>query len=241
MNPNLTEIAYVLDRSGSMQPLQEAAIAGFNEFLRQQLDVPGDARLTLVLFDDEYLVPVAAKPLEEVPSLDAGSYVPRGSTALLDAICVTIDSLGRRLADTPEPDRPGKVVVVVFTDGLENASRQFTWKDVSGRIQHQRDTYGWEFLFLGANQDAIATASRMSVDRLFTSGMASTAEGLYAAKMAANRKVRSLRHQSMGINDPDAATPLGELVEEESRAAEHEGTKTQGKNPKPRKPSDSGE
>lgn len=229
MNPNLTEIAYILDRSGSMQPLQEAAIAGFNDFLRCQLDVPGDARLTLVLFDDEYLVPIAARPVEEVPRLNARIYIPRGSTALLDAIGETIDTLGRRLAATPEPERPGKVIVVIFTDGQENASRQYRWKDIADRIRHQRARYNWEFLFLGANQDAIATAARMDLDRHSASAMAATPDGLHAAKKAVSRKVRSLRHQSMGIDDPDIAPSMSELVIEESKITNGEGERGSGK------------
>ena len=82
MNPHLTEIAYILDRSGSMQPMQEPAVAAFNDFIKAQLDVPGDARLTLVQFDDAYEVPVAAKPIQDVPQLTAATYTPRGSTAL---------------------------------------------------------------------------------------------------------------------------------------------------------------
>lgn len=228
MNTALTEIAYILDRSGSMQPLQEAAISGFNDFLRDQLDVPGDARLTLVLFDDEYLMPVAAKPIEEVPRLDATTYVPRASTALLDAIGETIDALGKRLEATDEAERPGKVLVVIFTDGLENASRRYRWSDIAERIRHQRDKYGWEFIFLGANQDAIATAAQLNVDRLFTSGMDATPDGLYAAKMAVNRKVRSMRHHSMGINDGDFAKSVEELVNEESKPKPQTGTKRRG-------------
>lgn len=221
MNPNLTEIAYILDRSGSMQILQEAAISGFNDFLQSQLDVPGDARLTLVLFDDQYLVPVAAKPVEEVPRLNASTYVPRGSTALLDAIGETIDTLGRRLAGTPEPERPGKVIVVIFTDGMENASHCFQWRDIASRIHHQRDKYNWEFIFLAANQDAIATAAQLNVGRHSASGMDATPHGLYAATMAAHRKVRSLRHHSMGIEDSDIKLSMEELVAEEGKTMKH--------------------
>lgn len=236
MNPNLTEIAYILDRSGSMEPLREAAVAGFNDFLKHQLDVPGDARLTLVLFDDEYLVPVAAMPLEEVPQLNAQTYLPRGSTALLDAIGETIDALGRRLADTPEPDRPGKVIVIVFTDGLENASHRCTWEDIAARIRRQRDQYAWEFIFLGANQDAIATASQMNVGAVFTSGVASTAAGITGANLATGRKVSSLRRSTMGIHTADADAPMSELVTEETNAAEsreRKGKSTSTKSPKP--------
>ncbi|GHC49880.1 vWA domain-containing protein [Roseibacillus persicicus] len=163
MNKNLTEIAYILDRSGSMQPLVESAISGFNQFLADQREAPGHATLSLVLFDDEHLVPQNRVPIDNVPPLDTRTYIPRGSTALLDSIGITIDAIGRRLAKLPEEDRPGHVVIAIFTDGMENASRQFTLGDIEQKIRHQREKYGWEFLFLGANQDAIATAASMGI------------------------------------------------------------------------------
>ena len=158
MNPNHTEIAFILDRSGSMASMVEPAIAGFNSLLSEQQTLPGSARFSLVLFDDHYEVPVASMPIAEVQPLNTNTYQPRGSTALLDAIGRTIDELGARLANAPEAERPGQVLVAILTDGEENASRQFTWKDISDRIRHQTDVYQWRFLFLGANQDAIATA-----------------------------------------------------------------------------------
>jgi len=229
MNPNLTEIAYILDRSGSMQPHQEAAITGFNDFLEHQLDTPGDGRFTLVLFDDEYLVPVAARPLEEVAKLDASTYVPRGSTALLDAIGRTIDTLGKRLDATPEPERPGKVVVAIYTDGLENASERYRWMDIASRIKHQREAYKWEFMFLAANQDAIATAAQLNIGHQFASNVAATAEGLHAAHRAASRKLSSLRLHSMGTTTSDFDASLSELVAEENTKTRHGDKEDRGK------------
>ena len=136
-----TEIAYILDRSGSMGHLTEAAIASFNQFLKEQQEEPGEATFTLVLFDDEYLLHADAVPIREVVELDTASYVPRASTALLDAIGRTIDNTGKRLAAMKEQDRPGKVVVAIFTDGLENASTDYTEKDISKMIKHQQEKY----------------------------------------------------------------------------------------------------
>ena len=116
MNPLLSEIVYILDRSGSMQPMQEAAVSAFNDFLAAQLTVPGQARLTLVQFDDAYEVPVAARDLREVPQLTAATYIPRGSTALLDAIGRAIQETDRRVEAMADPDKPAKVIVAVFTD-----------------------------------------------------------------------------------------------------------------------------
>lgn len=217
MNKNLTEIAFVLDRSGSMESMKEQAITGFNHFLADQVSHPGDARLTLVLFDDEYLVPVAAKSLHEVPPLDSATYVPRNTTALLDAIGQTIDEIGQRLANTPEPERPGQVIVAILTDGLENASTRYTWADIAGRIKHQHECYHWQFLFLGANQDAIATAARMHIHQANAATLQDNAAG-YAqvAPHSLSRKIKSMRrHAATGVAEADLDKPLQTIVAEE--------------------------
>ena len=221
MNKNLTEIAYVLDRSGSMQGLQEAAITGFNAFLQSQLDEPGDANLTLMLFDNEFLLPNERTPLQEVRPLDASTYVPRGSTALLDAIGRTIDSLGKKLAKEPEDQRPGKVVVAIYTDGYENASSEFTIQDINKRITHQRNKYGWEFMFLAANEDAITTASQMGI----AAGMAAVSElsvkGTRSSSSSFNRKISSMRKAAMCNElDEDYIKPMSEIVKEEEQKPE---------------------
>ena len=117
MKKHYSEIAFVLDRSGSMESCREAAIEGFNSFLLDQQKTEGLAKLTLVLFDNEYLVPIDALPVAEILPLNNDSYVPRGATALLDAIGRTVDELGTRLAALPEQDRPGQVIVAILTDG----------------------------------------------------------------------------------------------------------------------------
>src|SRR6476659_8965848 len=163
MNKNYTEIAFVLDRSGSMGSSREAAIAGFNFFLNEQQAGSDLTKLTLVLFDDEYLMPIDALPVAEILPLNNDTYVPRGTTALLDAIGRTADELGARLAAMPEKARPGQVIVAILTDGLENSSQTYTWNQIARVIKHQSEQYRWTFLFLGANQDAIATAAQMNI------------------------------------------------------------------------------
>ena len=122
-NAHYTEIAFILDRSGSMKSCQQAAIDGFNRFLADQQQIEGLAKLTLVLFDDEYFVPISSIPVQEIVPLTDDTYQPRGCTALLDAIGQTVDDLGLRLAALAEKDRPGQVIVAILTDGLENASQ----------------------------------------------------------------------------------------------------------------------
>ena len=218
-NHHYTEIAFVLDRSGSMSTCQAEAIAGFNQFLADQQKTEGLAKLTLVLFDDEYLVPVRSVPVREVLPLDGETYQPRGSTALLDAIGQTIDELGASLAALAEKDRPDQVIVAILTDGMENASTSFTWKDLAARIKHQTDVYKWTFLFLGANQDAIATAAQINIAASNAATYVADGAGSHASHHAFSRKMSSLRRQSMGIataNDlHDAAAPLAHILQEE--------------------------
>lgn len=219
MNDHLTEIAFILDRSGSMESMVESAISGFNQLLRNQQQLPGSARFTLVLFDDQYEVPVQSLPIAEVVELDTTSFVPRGSTALLDAIGRTIDELGAKLAALPEAERPGQVIVAILTDGMENASHRYTWQDISQRIRHQTDTYSWRFLFLGANQDAIATAGRMSIHAMDSSNFSMDAKSFSAGQSALHRKMSAIRRMKQGLADEatlhDAAASMDKIREEE--------------------------
>ena len=162
-----TEIAFILDRSGSMQSIKSGTMEGYNSFIFQQKEENETypVRFSLTLFSSGIEEALASLPVTEVPELNDSNYRPAGNTALLDAIGITIDTLGKRLADTPESERPHKVIVAIMTDGEENSSRQFTWDRISEMIKHQTEVYKWEFLFLGANQDSIATASRMNIDR----------------------------------------------------------------------------
>ena len=224
MNPQLTEIAYILDRSGSMQPMQEPAVAAFNDFIKTQLDVPGDARLTLVQFDDAYEVPVSARPIQDVEQLTAATYVPRGSTALLDAIGRTIKETDHRIQALTEDNKPGKVILAIFTDGEENASQEYTIKHISDLIRLYRDQKGWEFLFLAANQDAIATASAMRMDASHSSNVNFSAKGVQSTGSAMSRKVRAMRMKSSGNMDAQAmeddAKPMDQIVREEEDKTE---------------------
>jgi len=212
----MTEITFILDRSGSMQSMTESAISGFNQFVRDQTEAEGKARLSLILFDDQYEVQYASVPIAEVTELDTTTFVPRGSTALLDAIGRTVDELGARLAAMPEPTRPDQVIVAILTDGLENASRHHTWQSVQDRIRHQTDVYQWEFLFLGANQDAIATASQIGISRQNASSWNADSIGARTSSRALSRKVKEIRF-SKDNPEMHAAppTPMSEIVREE--------------------------
>lgn len=162
-NPNLTLVAVILDRSGSMAPLREATITGLNEFLGIQRKASNDVLLHLVQFDHEYAITRDFAPLKEVKDLTQSDYEPRGSTALLDAIGRTITDIGNRLSVMPEATRPGKVLIVTQTDGEENCSREFNQARIKDLITHQREKYSWDFVFLGANIDAFSVASTIGI------------------------------------------------------------------------------
>jgi hypothetical protein len=162
MKPGLSEIVFVLDRSGSMEPLARDVVGSFDQFVRDQKAQPGDARFTLVQFSDHAERTIERQPIRSVGSL-WGRYAPTGSTALLDALGDTIERLGRDLHETPEAERPEHVIVVVLTDGEENASRRFDGARVRAMVEHQQSVYRWKFLFLGANQDAFAEAGKLGV------------------------------------------------------------------------------
>jgi len=160
-----TEIICILDRSGSMSSIEKDAVGGFNTFLEEQKKLPGTASVTLVLFDNAYLTPVKNVDINTVQPLNKKTYVPRGSTALLDAVGRTVSETGARLAAADESERPENVIICILTDGEENSSREFSLKQVKEMISHQKEKYNWEFVFLAANQDAFAGAARFGIDR----------------------------------------------------------------------------
>jgi len=163
MKENCARIVIILDRSGSMNSVREAAVAGFNDFVRKQREYEGEVNVKLVQFDDQYEV-AFDKALAEVPELAQDTFVPRGNTALYDAQGKTIVALGEELAALPECERPSKIIVMTLTDGLENASREYSLEMVADLIRHQTEKYSWDFIFLGANQDAVQTAASMNIN-----------------------------------------------------------------------------
>ncbi len=164
MNTNVNEIIFLLDRSGSMAGLESDTIGGFNAFVERQCRLEGETVLTTVLFDDEYEVlwnGVSAKDIK----LTDKEYFVRGTTALLDAVGKTILEVGNRLSRTNVEQRPNKVIFVITTDGMENASLEFTYKKVKELIHHQQEKYNWEFIFMGANIDAAKEADSLGISK----------------------------------------------------------------------------
>lgn len=163
MNMNLTEIIFLLDRSGSMGGLQSDTIGGFNAFIEKQRQLEGETIVTTVLFDDRYEILWNGIDANKIKLTDKEYYV-RGSTALLDAVGKTILDVGYRLSQASEEQKSGKVIFVITTDGMENASHEFTYKKIKEIIKHQKEKYNWEFIFLGANIDARKEADNIGID-----------------------------------------------------------------------------
>ena len=164
MKKNLTELVFILDRSGSMAGLEADTIGGFNAMIEKQKAAGGDAYVSTVLFSHDSRVIHDRVNLQEVKPLTAQDYQVGGTTALLDAIGGAIHHIGNVHKYARAEDVPEKTLFVITTDGMENASRRYGADEVRRKIQRQQEKYGWEFLFLGANIDAVETAARYGID-----------------------------------------------------------------------------
>ena len=165
MKHDYTHLIIVLDASGSMSSIQDDIKGSFNEFLKKQREEPGKTVFDLFQFNDEVRRPVKSADLAHFHDDLMAKYNCSGCTALNDAVCIAIDTVGHTFADMEEAERPEHVLCVIITDGMENASREYTSKDVKDRIEHQKTAYKWDFQFLAANQDAFATGESIGLDK----------------------------------------------------------------------------
>ena len=193
MRDDLTAILMILDRSGSMEPLTDDTVGGFNNFINEQKAQPGDALVTLVLFNHEYEVVYNAKPIGQVEQLTAKKYNPGGNTALLDAIGRGSYDLGKELSEIDEKGRPGKVIVVIMTDGHENSSKEYKRDRIKKIVEEQAGRYGWSFLFLGANIDAFAEAGGIGVGAAHTMNFVANADGIRRSLRMVGASVSAFR------------------------------------------------
>lgn len=198
MKKNLTELVFILDRSGSMQGLERDTIGGFNSMLEHQKAAPGEALVSTVLFDNECQVIHDRVNLQDIKPLTEKEYFVRGCTALLDAIGGAIHHIGLVHKYARPEDVPERTLFVITTDGLENASRHYSSDEVKRMIQREKEEHDWEFLFLGANIDAVETAGRfgISADR--------------AANYHADSKGTRLNYEAVSdaISDARCGAPL---------------------------------
>ena len=163
MMKNLTEIVFILDRSGSMAGLEDDTIGGFNAMIEKQKNEEGDAFVSTILFDNYIEVIHDRVDIRKVRPMTRRDYYVRGYTALLDAVGRTIRHIGNVHKYAREEDRPEKTLFVITTDGMENASREYSYERVRRMIEHEKEKYGWEFIFLGANIDAAREAARFGI------------------------------------------------------------------------------
>lgn len=179
-NPDLTLLGVLVDRSGSMRQCKDDMEGGLNTFIESQGKLPGKAEITLAQFDDDY--EVVYRPM---PIADARKYtlVPRGMTALLDAIGKFITQVGESLDKKAEDEKPGKVIICIVTDGMENASKEYKRDDVKKLVEQQRNDYQWEFVFLGANMDAVAEGASLGVPQASSMSFDTRAAGQTYAVM----------------------------------------------------------
>jgi len=212
---DLTHIYFLLDRSGSMQSIKTDIEGGFAAFTEEQQRAPGECRVALAQFDDRYDVVYSSVPVAQVPPLD---LQPRGRTALLDAIGRLITSAGDELAALAEPERPGTVILAVMTDGYENASHEWTHPAIKALVEQQTDKYSWQFLYMGAEQDAIEVGASL--------GVAPAASVTYGrgksrqAMAAAAGKIGRLRRERIAHAGAAAApAPMMEAFTAEERQA----------------------
>ena len=199
MRNDLTELVFILDRSGSMHGLEKDTIGGFNSVLERNKALPGDANITTILFDHRYTILHDRQPIRSVAPITERDYSPAGMTALLDAVGQAIRKIDNVMAHTAEDYRAGKVQFVIITDGLENASREYSAQRVKQMIRDRQDRDGWDFLFLGANMDAIAVAEDMGIqaDRAVTAMADAPGVSLqYDAIADANVSFRQTRERS---------------------------------------------
>ncbi len=160
---NLTEVVFILDRSGSMGGLEADTIGGYNSMLAKQQEEEGDVVISTVLFDDQTEVIHDRRPLKDVKPITSNEYYVRGCTALLDAVGGAIHHIGHVQKALPEDQRPDKTIFIITTDGMENSSSHYTYDKVKKMVEKKKEKKGWEFIFLGANIDAIAVADRFGV------------------------------------------------------------------------------
>ena len=193
MKNNITELVCILDRSGSMSGLESDTIGGFNSLITKQKKEDGACYVSTVLFNSESTVIHDRVPIEKIEPMTANDYVPAGNTALLDAIGGAIHHIGNIHKYAREEDVPEHTIFVITTDGLENASHRYSSREVKRMIERQKEKYGWEFIFLAANIDAVETAANIGISRNRAANYRADGEGTVHMFGAMAKAVSSMR------------------------------------------------
>ncbi len=193
MRKGLTEIIFILDRSGSMAGLEGDTIGGYNSMLDRQKKEDGEAIVSTVLFDDRSEVLHDRVSLDKMEHITEQAYYVRGCTALLDAVGGAVKHIATVHRYAREEDRPEKTLFIITTDGMENASRRYDYEKVRDMVERQKEKYGWEFLFLGANIDAIQVAGRFGIQKEYAVNFECDSEGTRLNYDVVSRAVSSVR------------------------------------------------
>ncbi|MCC3864002.1 VWA domain-containing protein [Terrisporobacter petrolearius] len=192
MKNNLTEVVFILDRSGSMSGLEDDTIGGFNSMLKKQRSEDGDANVTTVLFDDEIEMLHKRVNIKEIKNITSKDYYVRGCTALLDALGYSINFM-INVQKNKKKERAKNVLFIITTDGYENASKEYSYKKIKKMITYEKEKYNWQFLFLGANIDAISTARKFGISEEFASNYVSDEVGTQITYEVMNSVISTCR------------------------------------------------
>ncbi len=198
MNKNLTELVYIIDMSGSMDPLKRDTIGGYNSLLDQQRKLGEEnkdlkANVTTVLFDDRYILLHDGTDIKDVKNITEKEYAPLGMTAMLDAIGRTLNALGQKIDKMAEDERPGLVSVTIITDGYENASKEFTWDYVKKMIKERKEKDSWLFSFIGANIEVADVSENLGIDVKMSKKFTATGAGAQSVFASVSRGASQLR------------------------------------------------
>ncbi len=223
MRKGLTELVFILDRSGSMSGLEDDTIGGFNSLLKKQQKEAEEALVSVVLFDDSTQVLYDRVDIRKVEPMNDSQYFVRGCTALLDALGGAIHHIGNVHKYAREEDVPEKTLFIITTDGMENASRRYSYRQVKAMVEHEKEKYGWEFLFLGANIDAVAEASRFGIDAKRAVNFENDSEGVklnyevLSATVSRARKAPCASAMRKEMDCEDMLMPIREDYEKRHR------------------------
>ncbi len=234
MRKGLTELVFILDRSGSMGGLESDTIGGFNSLLKKQQMESEEALVSVVLFDDVTEVLYDRVDIRKVEPMNDSQYYVRGCTALLDAMGGAIHHIGNVHKYARDEDVPEKTLFIITTDGMENASRHYTYRRVKEMVEHEKERYDWEFLFLGANIDAIAEASRFGIDSRRAVNFENDSMGVklnydvLSATVSRARRASSASAMRKEMDSEDMLMPIREDYAKRHRGAGSQGTGKRG-------------